>query len=82
MIIFGGGNEGIVDELHVFNTGECCFLYIFKMTLPVRRRHYRYCLPAGMIRVPAETGEAYEMIVSIICSRVAVGNCNIKLYNL
>ena len=21
MIIFGGGNEGIVDELHVFNTG-------------------------------------------------------------
>ena len=22
MIVFGGGNEGIVDELHVFNTGE------------------------------------------------------------
>ena len=22
MIIFGGGNEGIVDELHVFNTGK------------------------------------------------------------
>ncbi len=21
MIVFGGGNEGIVDELHVFNTG-------------------------------------------------------------
>lgn len=23
MIVFGGGNEGIVDELHVYNTG--CF---------------------------------------------------------
>lgn len=22
IIIFGGGNEGIVDELHVFNTSE------------------------------------------------------------
>jgi len=22
MIVFGGGNEGIVDELHVYNTGE------------------------------------------------------------
>ena len=22
MIVFGGGNEGIVDELHVFNTGN------------------------------------------------------------
>lgn len=28
MVVFGGGNEGIVDELHVYNTGEwessCC----------------------------------------------------------
>jgi len=22
MIVFGGGNEGIVDELHVYNTGR------------------------------------------------------------
>ena len=22
MVVFGGGNEGIVDELHVFNTGK------------------------------------------------------------
>lgn len=22
MIVFGGGNEGIVDELHVYNTSE------------------------------------------------------------
>ena len=22
MVVFGGGNEGIVDELHVYNTGE------------------------------------------------------------
>ena len=24
MVIFGGGNEGIVDELHVYNTGMFC----------------------------------------------------------
>lgn len=23
MVVFGGGNEGIVDELHVYNTGKC-----------------------------------------------------------
>lgn len=23
IVVFGGGNEGIVDELHVYNTGEC-----------------------------------------------------------
>lgn len=23
IIIFGGGNDGIVDELHVLNTGMC-----------------------------------------------------------
>jgi hypothetical protein len=22
MVVFGGGNEGIVDELHVYNTGK------------------------------------------------------------
>lgn len=22
MVVFGGGNEGIVDELHVYNTGS------------------------------------------------------------
>ena len=26
MVVFGGGNEGIVDELHVFNTGEFILL--------------------------------------------------------
>ena len=25
MVVFGGGNEGIVDELHVYNTGEIEF---------------------------------------------------------
>jgi host cell factor len=28
MVIFGGGNEGIVDELHVYNTGMFC-LWLF-----------------------------------------------------
>lgn len=26
MVVFGGGNEGIVDELHVYNTGEINFV--------------------------------------------------------
>lgn len=31
MVVFGGGNEGIVDELHVYNTGRlycCCIFHI------------------------------------------------------
>ena len=28
MIVFGGGNEGIVDELHVYNTGEFVYHYV------------------------------------------------------
>ena len=26
MVVFGGGNEGIVDELHVYNTGKCVLI--------------------------------------------------------
>ena len=26
MVVFGGGNEGIVDELHVYNTGKITLL--------------------------------------------------------
>ena len=39
MIVFGGGNEGIVDELHVFNTGKIyCSLQLYariKMAAPL-----------------------------------------------
>lgn len=28
MVVFGGGNEGIVDELHVYNTGTGCMLSV------------------------------------------------------
>lgn len=28
MVVFGGGNEGIVDELHVYNTGKMNFVYV------------------------------------------------------
>ena len=28
MVVFGGGNEGIVDELHVYNTGKINFTYL------------------------------------------------------
>jgi host cell factor len=28
MIVFGGGNEGIVDELHVYNTSKFVIKYV------------------------------------------------------
>lgn len=28
MVVFGGGNEGIVDELHVYNTGTCFIIIV------------------------------------------------------
>lgn len=28
MVVFGGGNEGIVDELHVYNTGNNSKCYL------------------------------------------------------
>lgn len=31
MVVFGGGNEGIVDELHVYNTGKVKFAYICQL---------------------------------------------------
>jgi host cell factor len=33
MIVFGGGNEGIVDELHVFNTGSFVDSPFFRVNL-------------------------------------------------
>lgn len=37
MVVFGGGNEGIVDELHVYNTGKFfkLFLVIFDNFLDI-----------------------------------------------
>lgn len=34
MVVFGGGNEGIVDELHVYNTGEWSGLCVASPWLP------------------------------------------------
>lgn len=34
MVVFGGGNEGIVDELHVFNTGIYIIISIFNFFFP------------------------------------------------
>lgn len=34
MVVFGGGNEGIVDELHVYNTGTSgAFIYTHQLML-------------------------------------------------
>ena len=34
MVVFGGGNEGIVDELHVYNTGKnFCFAWLLGGTI-------------------------------------------------
>ena len=30
MVVFGGGNEGIVDELHVYNTGKFGLIPLIK----------------------------------------------------
>jgi len=44
MVVFGGGNEGIVDELHVYNTGELiprvysCYAAVRPFTLHAPRR--------------------------------------------
>lgn len=32
MVVFGGGNEGIVDELHVYNTGTASTLGKLRIT--------------------------------------------------
>jgi len=34
MVVFGGGNEGIVDELHVYNTGNWNFVLFSSVWLP------------------------------------------------
>lgn len=34
IVVFGGGNEGIVDELHVYNTGEFKALWPLGFSLP------------------------------------------------
>lgn len=33
MIVFGGGNEGIVDELHVYNTCKLLLIFIYSTPL-------------------------------------------------
>ena len=33
MVVFGGGNEGIVDELHVYNTGRNRILFVILRSL-------------------------------------------------
>ena len=33
IVIFGGGNEGIVEELHVYNTGKFSFLHLLRSKL-------------------------------------------------
>lgn len=42
MVVFGGGNEGIVDELHVYNTGA----YLFRCSLShkTRERSHLNCI--------------------------------------
>lgn len=42
MVVFGGGNEGIVDELHVYNTGTffydlCILQQTFKSVICINR---------------------------------------------
>lgn len=45
MVVFGGGNEGIVDELHVYNTGELIPPECTRASLSVRRAAPRRAVP-------------------------------------
>lgn len=44
MVVFGGGNEGIVDELHVYNTGKCSYPSGASPLLPTRHTTARSLL--------------------------------------
>ena len=42
MVVFGGGNEGIVDELHVYNTGKFGLIYIISDRLGSKMADFCY----------------------------------------
>ena len=46
MVIFGGGNEGIVDELHVFNTGMSNIIHttynLYKLCLDLSELNFYF----------------------------------------
>ena len=48
MVVFGGGNEGIVDELHVYNTGK-----FFKLFLVICDNFLRFFDISRMFHVRA-----------------------------
>ena len=48
MVVFGGGNEGIVDELHVYNTGK-----FFKLFLVIFDNFLRFFDISRMVYVRA-----------------------------
>ncbi|KAF4524803.1 hypothetical protein B566_EDAN010178 [Ephemera danica] len=61
MVVFGGGNEGIVDELHVFNTGEIppgCAAYGFVVD------GTRILVFGGMVEYGKYSNELYELQAS------------------
>lgn len=39
MVVFGGGNEGIVDELHVYNTCEYSAAFLTLSSTPNLLKH-------------------------------------------
>ena len=45
MVVFGGGNEGIVDELHVFNTGKS---NLVKLVIANNGKLLYFCICASM----------------------------------
>ena len=42
MVVFGGGNEGIVDELHVYNTGKIITFACITLLMTVGSDHDVY----------------------------------------
>lgn len=41
MVVFGGGNEGIVDELHVYNTGKTSEIKLPKLGANSVKSYYQ-----------------------------------------
>lgn len=69
MVVFGGGNEGIVDELHVYNTiGNQWFVPVMKGEVPPGCAAYGFVVEGtrmfvfgGMIEYGKYSNELYEL---------------------
>ena len=53
MVVFGGGNEGIVDELHVYNTGEQLRPAVLSVLAKLKWRQFVMNLVQALVLIEA-----------------------------